>query len=94
MDYGVYFAGISGRCLDNLADSTVTFNFPTDTNLNGIVDTWEQQYFGNLNKSATGDFDGDGVNNITEYLQGRNPTKGAVADTSGAVNLVVFTPLD
>lgn len=48
-----------------------------DVNGNGIPDWWEMYYFGNLNQSADGDFDGDGVNNLDEYLEGTNPTNAA-----------------
>jgi trimeric autotransporter adhesin len=58
-----------------------------------LPDAWELSYFGNLTQNDSGDFDGDGIDNLTEYLQGRNPTKGNVTDTSGAVDLNVFTPL-
>jgi hypothetical protein len=39
------------------------------------------------------DTDGDGVPDNIEVLQGRNPLKGAVADTSNQVNLQVYTLL-
>ena len=45
-----------------------------DANGNGIPDGWEMQYFGNLNQTALGDFDKDGVDNLDEYLEGTNPT--------------------
>jgi Divergent InlB B-repeat domain len=45
-----------------------------DANGNGIPDWWEMYYFGNLNQTALGDYDGDGVNNLDEYLEGTNPT--------------------
>ncbi|MGB7924488.1 MAG: carboxypeptidase regulatory-like domain-containing protein [Pyrinomonadaceae bacterium] len=74
---------------------TLTTNNPaTDTDGDGMADSWETQYFGNLNQTATGDFDGDGVNNLTEFQRGRNPTKGEVSDTGGAVNLKVYTTLE
>lgn len=41
---------------------------------------------------ATGDLDGDYVNNITEYLQGRSLTKGAMGDSGGDVGLRLFSP--
>src|ERR1035438_5193801 len=44
-----------------------------DSNGNGIPDWWEMQYFGNLNQTAIGDFDGDGVSNLDEYREGTNP---------------------
>jgi len=66
-----------------------------DTDGDGMTDGWEAQYGLNpLVNDATGDLDEDGVDNLTEYLQGRDPTKGAVPDSSGVVNLEVFTPLE
>jgi hypothetical protein len=44
-----------------------------DSNANGLPDWWETKYFGNLNQTASGDFDGDGVSNLDEFLEGTNP---------------------
>ena len=63
-----------------------------DTDNNGLPDAWERRYFGHIGVDPNTDPDGDGLNNITEYKLGRNPTKGAVADTTGAVNLRVYSP--
>lgn len=73
---------------------TLTASDPADTDGDGMPDSWEMQYFGNLNQTATGDFDGDGVSNLSEYQQGRNPTRGQVPDNGAAVNLKVYTSLD
>jgi hypothetical protein len=45
-----------------------------DANGNGIPDWWEMYYFGNLTQRASDDYDGDGVDNLHEYLEGTNPT--------------------
>ena len=45
-----------------------------DSNANGIPDEWEQQVFGNLTNSATGDNDGDGLDNFGEWVAGTHPT--------------------
>ena len=45
-----------------------------DANGNTIPDWWEVKYFGNLNQTALGDYDHDGVNNVDEYQEGTNPT--------------------
>lgn len=63
-----------------------------------IPAAWLQQYFGasyatNPNALPDADPDGDGLSNWIEYLQGRDPTVGAVADTGGVIGLRVFTPL-
>jgi hypothetical protein len=78
-----------------LPSNGVTFTVgQVDTDGDGLPDSWETLYFGNLNQTASGDFDGDGVTNLQEYLEGRNPTKGALPDPGGVVNLKVHTPLD
>ena len=65
----------------------------TDSDSDGLPDSWEIQYFGNLNQTANGDPDGDGLTNLQEFQQGRNPTKSALADSGDFVNLEIYTPL-
>ncbi len=48
-----------------------------DTDSDGLPDDWEDFYFGNLAQGANDDPDGDGVNNLAEYLAGTNPTQAA-----------------
>jgi hypothetical protein len=69
-------------------------NSDTDGDLDndGLSDAWEQQYFGHIGVGPAADADGDGVGNLAEFLTGRNPTKGAVPDTTGVVNLRVYSP--
>lgn len=45
----------------------------------GIDDAWQVQYFGigNANAAPTADPDGDGQNNLLEYLAGTDPTNAA-----------------
>src|SRR5579859_7566999 len=45
----------------------------------GMPDWWQLYYFGNLTQNPTGDFDGDGVSNLQEFLDGTNPTNSASA---------------
>lgn len=54
-----------------------------DTNGNGIPDWWEVQYFHNLNHSGSEDYDGDGVSNLNEYLNGTDPTRPDPLSTPG-----------
>ena len=51
----------------------LTVPYP-DTNSNGLPDTWEIEYFGNLGKSPNGDEDSDGMSNSAEYTAGTSPT--------------------
>jgi len=52
----------------------------SDTNQNGISDSWEMQYFGNLSHTGGADTDGDGLSDMQEYVRGTDPTK---VDTDG-----------
>jgi hypothetical protein len=42
-----------------------------------LPDAWEAANFGNLDQTATGDFENDGTNNRAEYLLGLNPKDGS-----------------
>ena len=42
-------------------------NIVKDSDTDGLPDDWEMFNFGNLNQTATGDYDGDGSNNLAEY---------------------------
>ena len=43
---------------------------------------------------SSGDPDSDGVNNLTEYLQGRNPQEGAIADSNLVTDLTLYTLME
>lgn len=66
----------------------------------GIDDAWQVQYFGigNASAAATADPDGDGQNNLFEYLAGTNPTSSGSAFTLGVTGssgqrTVTFAPV-
>jgi len=44
-----------------------------DTDEDGLSDTWELEYFGNLSQGAGGDYDNDGYTNLQEYNGNSNP---------------------
>ena len=49
-----------------------------DSDLNGLPDWWEQEYFGQLTGTdSSADPDDDGLSNRTEWLAGTNPTNAA-----------------
>lgn len=45
-----------------------------DADQDGLPDDWENQYLGGTNASGSGDADGDGANNIMEFLAGTDPS--------------------
>jgi hypothetical protein len=50
---------------------TLTNDFDSD----GLPDIWEILNFGNLDQTADGDYDGDDVSNMEEYVAGTDPNK-------------------
>ncbi|MEE9224446.1 MAG: hypothetical protein V3U51_06845 [Thermoplasmata archaeon] len=45
-----------------------------DIDSDGLPDSWEIQYFGDLSQDGEGDFDSDGFTNLEEYEAGTDPT--------------------
>ncbi len=56
-------------------DGTITLG-GGDSDLDGLLDTWENEQFGNLDATANGDPDGDGLANLAEQSAGTNPNEG------------------
>ncbi len=71
----VILAGHSVYGYANFNGMQIVYKGPADTDHDGLPDAWERQYFGNLNQTASGDFDGDGLNNLREYQLSTNPTR-------------------
>jgi len=68
--------GIGDVCDDFPNDG----NYSSDTDGDGLPDGWEQLYFSNLNETALGDSDNDGLVHIDEYINGTDPN---YPDTDG-----------
>ncbi len=65
---------------NNLQDDLLVVNLipdfsQVDTDGDGMPDTWEIFFFGDLSRDGTGDFDGDGLSDLEEYLGTTDPTK-------------------
>jgi len=54
-----------------------------NTDNDELPDVWEMAYFGNLDQTGQMDYDGDGINNVTEYALERLDTNPAMVDTDG-----------
>jgi len=59
-----------------------------DTDGDGMDDNWELQYFQTLARDGSGDFDGDGMTDLQEYLAGTDPT---VAGSNLRLTAVAYT---
>ncbi|MCP4346528.1 MAG: hypothetical protein GY795_13505 [Desulfobacterales bacterium] len=64
----VRYAGCTGS-----GSYVVVLPPPFDTDGDGMPDNWEIYYFGDLSRDGTGDFDGDGVTDLQEYINKTNP---------------------
>lgn len=60
-----------------------------DSDEDGLPDSWEKLYFGNLTSGLNNDPDGDGQSNGVEYLAGTNPKNGASRFTATIVRAEV-----
>jgi len=45
-----------------------------DDDADGMLDAWEVQYFATIAQLPNGDYDADGVSNLSEFNEGTNPT--------------------
>jgi hypothetical protein len=79
-----FWTSADGRYQFNEATGILT-RISTDTDGDGLPDTWEMTHFGNLDQGAAdgfdgggnfvdGDYDDDLANNLMEYQAGTNPT--------------------
>ena len=64
---------------------------PDDTDTDLLSDSWEIDYFGNLNQNAGDDFDNDGYTNYQEYLHVTDPTK---AGAEGIIHTIYVNGYD
>jgi hypothetical protein len=66
----------------------------TDTDGDGLPDSWEMQYFGNLAQGPNDDPDGDGFTNLQEYQAGTNPTNANSFPLTPVLPESLFIPVD
>ncbi|NND65746.1 MAG: hypothetical protein HKM24_07260 [Gammaproteobacteria bacterium] len=79
--YVLTCTGVGGSTSDT---ATIVVNAVDDTDADGLPDSWELTYFGDLSQGADDDADNDGVTNINEYLNDTDPNvANTVAESSG-----------
>ncbi len=71
--YEVTFTASDG-ILDDSQLVVLRVNTSDDTDGDGMPDAWEIEHFGTLDRDGTGDFDGDGISDLDEFLNGTDPT--------------------
>ena len=71
--YEVTFTASDGD-LEDSQRVVLTVNPIDDTDGDGMLDAWEMEHFGSLDRDGTGDFDGDGITDLDEFLNGTDPT--------------------
>jgi hypothetical protein len=69
---------ITGNTVVTLGfDQGTDFTQPTDTDNDGMDDWWENEFFGNLDRTGAGDADGDGLTDLQEFILLSNPNNAS-----------------
>ena len=78
--YEVVFTATDGA-LTASRRVVLTINSVLDSDGDGLLDAWELEKFGSLSRDGSGDYDGDGISDLEEFLLGSDPTIGDHAPT-------------
>jgi hypothetical protein len=78
--------------ISSVARAASGFHFVSTEVADGLDDAWELTYFGDLDETDSGDFDGDGTDNLTEFRLGLIPNDGSsrFAATSGTAGALTW----
>jgi hypothetical protein len=91
LDIGFHYVAVNGGGTPIDSDGEGLADYIEDANGNGSVETGETRF---ALSPGDQDTDGDGVSDYLEFLRGRSSTSaGSNPDSSGTLNLRVFTPL-
>ncbi len=70
-EYVITFSASDGEL--TASRTAIITIFGQDSDNDGMPDYWELKYFDSLDRDGTGDYDGDGISDLDEYLNGSNP---------------------
>ena len=87
--YEVVFTATDGA-LTASRHAALIINSVLDSDGDGLLDTWELEKFGSLSRDGSGDFDGDGISDLEEFLLGSDP---AIVDHAPTTP-VIESPVD
>ena len=83
--YNLTFRASDGTLTDSQIVN-ITVCSIEDTDCDGMADAWEIANFGDLSRDGTGDYDGDGISDLMEFLFGSNPLRTDHAPTMPEIN--------
>ncbi|MGW8186698.1 MAG: hypothetical protein ACWGNK_05510, partial [Desulfobacterales bacterium] len=82
--YEVVFTATDGA-LTTSRRAALIINSVLDSDGDHLLDTWELDKFGNLSRDGSGDYDGDGISDLEEFMLGSDP---AIDDHAPTVPMI------
>lgn len=72
-DYAVYARAVDDSGNSSEKSVRISILISGDTDNDGMRDDWEMQYFHTLDRDGRGDYDHDGLSDLTEFRNGTSP---------------------